>query len=582
MKKVMVVPTYWGRDANTGWQLGDDIYDHPTPVDQEGTLGRLIDSMKILNNINFELVILIVVTTADIIEEAYQKVDEIIKKHQPPVKTYIIGNRELDKIRKNICKADDKQDLDNILCLRGYSNVRNMCLYFGHALGAEVVILIDDDEVFEDPVFVDKTIEFIGGKFYGQTVDGIAGYYLNKEDKYYDDVDIQPWMTFWDRFGFKTKAFDKIIGSKPRLKQTPFAFGGLMVIHRNLYRVVPFDPHLTRGEDIDYVINARMFGFNFYLDNTLAIKHLPPGKEHPIWQRFRQDMYRFFYERAKIKSQYEIPNMNLITAEEFDPYPGEFLKEDLEDKVFKTNVMLALDYLSDNKIEDTKAAIKNIYLSRYNVEPKFNVFEKYLKLQKKWELLLKLSTDNKHVISEIIEKAVQTEVKSPVDLAENDGNIYESILKLPLFKSLTHQETLEFIDISDFNEYNSGQKIVKKGILDDTLYIIRKGTVRIIESREKKDELVIDKLTSGDIFGMSSLVSSKSFYYLVDVVASDKVSVLSIKTSVLMQFLSDHQRSGMKLLLYIIKKLNEQLETLMSRYNDIHLKTMDISSIMKD
>jgi len=50
MKTVMVVPTYWGIDSETGWQLGDEIYDHPVPIDEAGTLGRLIDSLKVLND----------------------------------------------------------------------------------------------------------------------------------------------------------------------------------------------------------------------------------------------------------------------------------------------------------------------------------------------------------------------------------------------------------------------------------------------------------------------------------------------------------------------------------------------------
>src|SRR6056297_2546931 len=361
MKTIVVIPTYWGRDSETGWQLGDEIYDHPTPIDEQGTLARTLESMKIIKNKDFELIILAAVTSSELEEQAEQQLQKIIKNHCPAVNTYLIGDKKLNEIKK-IYENKSKISTD-LLCLKGYSNIRNICLYTSYVLEADTAILIDDDEVFEDPDFIDKAHEFIGGRFYGQTVDGVAGYYLNKNNEYYDDVEIEPWMTFWNRFGSKKKAFDKIIGKSPRLKKTPFAFGGLMVIHRNLFRIVPFDPELTRGEDIDYLINARMFGFNFFLDNQLNIKHLSPGKKHSIWQHFRQDIYRFFYERAKIKSQYEKPNMILVKAEDFNPYPGEFLKDDLEDKVFKTNTILALDYLSNGQINNYQASIKNIYLA---------------------------------------------------------------------------------------------------------------------------------------------------------------------------------------------------------------------------
>ncbi len=54
-----------------------------------------------------------------------------------------------------------------------------------------------------------------------------------------------------------------------------------MILHRELFECVPFDPLVTRGEDVDYLINSRIFGFSFFLDNTLSVKHLPQPKSHP-------------------------------------------------------------------------------------------------------------------------------------------------------------------------------------------------------------------------------------------------------------------------------------------------------------
>ncbi len=106
-------------------------------------------------------------------------------------------------------------------------------------------------------------------------------------------------MTYWNRFGSKTKVFDKIIGNEPRIKMTPFVFGGAMIVHRNLFKTVPFDPRVKRGEDIDYLINAKMFGFHFFLDRELSKKHLPPKKHHPVWKSFREDTNRFLYEKKR-------------------------------------------------------------------------------------------------------------------------------------------------------------------------------------------------------------------------------------------------------------------------------------------
>ena len=101
MKTIMVIPTYWGRDSETGWQMGDEIYDHPTPIDRDGTLARTLASLNVINNKDFELIILVAVTTPELVEQAYQRAEEIIKKTCPPVKTYLIGDNKL-QAAKNI------------------------------------------------------------------------------------------------------------------------------------------------------------------------------------------------------------------------------------------------------------------------------------------------------------------------------------------------------------------------------------------------------------------------------------------------------------------------------------------------
>jgi len=234
MNIVMVIPTYWSRDSAVGWQPGDAVYDHPTPLDEDGTLARTLESLRILDSTDFSLVILACATAEDIEQQTESRVREIVLAVDPPVATYVISHSHLHHIHE-VLTDKKRDDLSDVLSLRGYSNIRNMCLYIPYILGAEVVILIDDDEIFDDPSFVEKATEFVGSRFTGQTIDGVAGYYLNAKGTYYDDVPEEiHWMTYWDRFGSKREAFDKFIPGEPRLKLTPFAFAGCMVIHRAL------------------------------------------------------------------------------------------------------------------------------------------------------------------------------------------------------------------------------------------------------------------------------------------------------------------------------------------------------------
>ena len=198
------------------------------------------------------------------------------------------------------------------------------------------------------------------------------------------------------------QAFDEIIATKPRLKETPFVFGGNMVIHQDLFRVVPFDPNVPRGEDIDYLMNARMFGFYFFLDSELSIKHLPPPKTHPTWQKLRVDIFRFLLEKAKLDNQRPISNMNMVSPEDFDPYPGCFLKADLEDKICRSNLMLALDYLAKGDKVGCEEALNNIFLAKSFVKDHPDPFGDLLRLQKSWQKMMAY-TGQKEVLSEISE-----------------------------------------------------------------------------------------------------------------------------------------------------------------------------------
>jgi len=390
MELTMVIPTYWGRKKSEGWKEGDAVYDHPTALDEEGTLGRLLKSLSILQNKDFNLVIIAVPTTPDIEEKVELKISSILKENPTEIETHLFSSSHLKKVHQYLADQNLGQ-FTPLLQLNGYSNVRNLCLFLPHILSAEAAILIDDDEVFEDPRFMEKAAEFIGQEIDKEKVLGVAGYYLNPDNDFLLKKDVFPWMTYWNKNDCMNRAFMEIIAKGPRLKVTPFAFGGNMIIHRHLFKLVPFDPAITRGEDIDFLINARMFGYKIYLDNELSIKHLAPPKSHPIWRQMREDIYRFVFEKSKLEAQKPTTDMAMVKAEDLDPYPGEFLKDDLEEKIFRSNQMLAVDYLRKDDKTGAEECMKNIYLAQTDALPKEDPFENRLKLHKMWKSLMNYS-----------------------------------------------------------------------------------------------------------------------------------------------------------------------------------------------
>ena len=406
MKITMVIPSYWTRESNVGWKEGDAIYDHPTPLNMEGTLQKAINSMEILKDRDFQLVIIAIATSEDIESEVEEKVANIIKSNSVTgVELLLFGPSNLKQIH-NLLIREGKDEYIDFLKLRGYSNIRNMCMFVTHILGSEVAVLIDDDEVFEDPEFISKAKEFIGNNIDGRTVSGIAGYYLQPDGDYHIKKGFHTWMKYWDQYDRMNEAFDKAIGTEPRLKETPFVFGGNMVVHKNLFTVVPFDPNVPRGEDIDFLINARIFGFHFFVDNQLSIKHLPPSRTCPIWMQLREDIYRFIYERAKIRSQRKINGMTMVYPEDFDPYPGAFLKEDLEEKIENASKLLSEEYLASGNIKGSKEALNNISIAKTDAVPKIDAFQNLCRIQKQWKEFMEYSNrkEIRQKIKEFIER----------------------------------------------------------------------------------------------------------------------------------------------------------------------------------
>ena len=169
MKITMVIPSYWGRKKSEGWRRSDSVFDHPTPLDEEGTLERALNSVAHLKNKDFNLVVLGVSTAEDIRREVESRISTITASSDSGIETLLFSYSHLDMVHHYLSEHKKEQFIP-LLRLQGYSDVRNLCLFAAHLLGSEVAVLIDDDEIFEDPQFMEKAQEFIGKEFAGDEV----------------------------------------------------------------------------------------------------------------------------------------------------------------------------------------------------------------------------------------------------------------------------------------------------------------------------------------------------------------------------------------------------------------------------
>lgn len=399
MKTAFVSPSFWTGTKDELYKPDDQFYDHPLPLEDEGTLVRCIESMKLLDEQDFIFIIVSAATRPEVEDLVDEKIRELVKGVDVPFALRLFGYRELRKLSTHLREAC-RDDLLEPLDMYGYSGIRNMCLLGAHIAGAEIAISIDDDIVFNDPAYLRKAKEFIGTKVGEDTVLAVySPYDYGRAAPDWDTIKVPLWKTHWNNVAAQRKAWERFILTDKRLNETSYIVMSNIVLHRDFFTKVPLDPHVNRGEDMDWLVNARMFGYKFFVDNRRRVKHLPPPRLHPTWRQLREDIIRFLYEREKVRLLEERQG---IPRSYFEPFPGDFLNDDLEEKVFKSNTMLAMEYLLENDLEGVKGCLGNIQTAKEYPATINDPHEHMQRFQKTWETLMNYVDENRQTLCESI------------------------------------------------------------------------------------------------------------------------------------------------------------------------------------
>ena len=83
-----------------------------------------------------------------------------------------------------------------------------------------------------------------------------------------------------------------------------------------------------------------------------------------------------------------------VSAEELDPYPGSFMKDDLEKKIERACTILAEQYRKDGKEADAAETLKNIEIAKFDAIPVKNTFHHLLNIKKLWEKMMEFTSRN--------------------------------------------------------------------------------------------------------------------------------------------------------------------------------------------
>ncbi len=339
MNPVIVIPSYWASADEPG-ELGElGTYDHATPYDKPmPELETCLDSLEQVRGV-VRVVVLVVAPLAGE-AAARARVMNICRRH-PTLNPLVIGSPEAALINDAVSAIVPDMDGETI-SLRGYGAIHNMGLVVASILGHDICVFLDDDEVALDDEFLIDAVYGLGQRNH-QNLPILAktGRYVMRDDSPYVPEDTVPWFDrHWSKHEWFNEAMRTALSST-RISRSSIACGGCMAIHARAFSEVAFDPWLTRGEDLDYLINLRMAGLEMWFDNAWRVRHLPlPTVSVP--SRFLQDAYRWLFEAEKCAASAERPDVSKVTSSALRPYPGEWVSPKVEGRIRRTALLRAI------------------------------------------------------------------------------------------------------------------------------------------------------------------------------------------------------------------------------------------------
>ncbi|MDR2197838.1 MAG: hypothetical protein LBO07_07770 [Coriobacteriales bacterium] len=380
MNPVIIIPTYVGGRRRTPSYDVVATYDHATPLTHQGELPRCLASLR--DNGIEAPVILLVAAEPGVEDMAAQKIHEIADAYREHLSLTVVDAALLEKFY-DIASSLGFERLSEGVSLTGYGAIRNLGLAVAAICGFTEVIFIDDDEVVIDSTFLKKAMYGLGKlSKKGVPVLVKSGFFIDRQGNW-KSSQRQAW---YNRYWEQGKLFNEWIGkamSGPRLSRSNSLYGGLMAIHREAYRRVAFDPWISRGEDLDYLLNLRMYGGGVWFDNKWSIQHLPPLERNEA-QRFRQDIYRWIYEHRKLEYSKSQIDLLQIAPHSLDPYPGPFLDHSITSRVFLTALLRTVGRPSERA-----GYVKAARAARREAKAYAEVFcSRYFEFQSSWPQIL--------------------------------------------------------------------------------------------------------------------------------------------------------------------------------------------------
>ncbi len=333
MRPVIIIPSYWAQGNQPG-ALGErGVYDYTTPIDKP--LPELELCLASLEQVRGILrVVVLVVASPSCSDSARARVNSICRAHAS-LNPLVIGDQEAAHVEKAVARMAHHVTGETV-SLRGYGAIKNMGLAVASVFGYDVAVFLDDDEVVLDPDFLVNAVYGLGS-LTRQNLKILAksGFFIDASGSPYAQGSDAWSEKYWTKADGFNRLMEKARGPV-RITRSNHMCGGCCALHAAAFTKIPFDPYITRGEDLDYLLNLRANGLDVWFDNAWCVRLQPPEEMAPMPSLFMQNVYRWFYEYRKLDAMNSRRDLRMVTRESLMPYPAPWLSSGVRRRVFQT------------------------------------------------------------------------------------------------------------------------------------------------------------------------------------------------------------------------------------------------------
>lgn len=143
---------------------------------------------------------------------------------------------------------------------------------------------------------------------------------------------------------------------------------------------------------------------------------------------------------------------------------------------------------------------------------------------------------------------------------------------VPLIQMIPREERSILIDATTIKEYKDGQHIIRQGEIGEEFFIVREGSVKIVDESPGKEPKVIVTLWEGDFFGERALLSDEPRG--ASVIAASSITIcLSVTKDNFVNAVTSTNSSALLDLFQQRERVIEKRVAVVTKKQPLHLKS---------